>query len=161
MWSTTSSDRLSGFWADTAGQAIADSKGCYVFALANGGSHKPIYVGKTTRTFKSECFEYHKLEKVRDGLWNDSAKRPVKGTLVLFFFEYQSTVGKPNARVIEELETFLIATSAERNPDNLQNDRKAKNTVYYSIPGVINSPRGKPSDAALSVRQLLGLEKRS
>jgi hypothetical protein len=53
----------------------------------------------------------------------------------------------------------LIGACVRRNPGNLQNDREAKNTVYYGVSGVVNSTAGKPSDAALYVRNLLGLDR--
>jgi hypothetical protein len=99
------------FWSDVAGDALGDSKGCYIFALANGNSYQPIYVGKTSRSFRSECFEAHKREKVRDGMWDEAARRGRRGHLVLFLFEYPGSKGKLNRRVIDELETFLIGRS--------------------------------------------------
>ena len=150
-------DRLADFWNNTAGEAMASSKGCYIFALENGHSYRPIYVGKTTGTFRSECFADHKLRKVGNGLWDPSSRQPMRGTLVIFFFEYQDSRGRVNTRVIDALETFLIGACAKRNPRNLQNDRNAQNTVYYDIPGVINSGPGKPSKSATHARNLLGL----
>lgn len=61
------------FWENEETDNFANCKGCYVFANASGTGFSPIYVGKTNKTFKKECFQAHKKTKLDEYL-NDVGK---------------------------------------------------------------------------------------
>lgn len=42
---------------------ISEKKGVYVFANKVSHGFKPIYVGMTKVSFKTECFQSHKIKK--------------------------------------------------------------------------------------------------
>lgn len=54
-------DDLSSFWS-LVGVGLRNAKGCYVFGIrtSGGSSVYPWYVGRTLKSFKSECFQFHK-----------------------------------------------------------------------------------------------------
>ena len=57
-------------------------RGCYVFAKSAGGGFCPIYVGRATKSFKQECFSYHKIAQHYAPALSDMGK----GRTVMFFF---------------------------------------------------------------------------
>src|SRR5690348_10405192 len=60
---------------------VRTRKGVYVFATKPGRSHKPWYVGKTTKTFESEAFADHKMSRYRKVL----LKKIERGRPEMFF----------------------------------------------------------------------------
>lgn len=68
------------FWKNEKISEFAQCKGCYVFANASGPGFTPIYVGKTNKSFKTECFQSHKKTKL-DGFLKDKGK----SSLQIFF----------------------------------------------------------------------------
>jgi hypothetical protein len=63
------------FWDEHSD--IADSKGCYVFAMKASKGSKPVHVGQATKSFRQETFETHKREKLNDALANQKKGKPV------------------------------------------------------------------------------------
>lgn len=142
------SDSARKFWEDKA--ELAKSCGCYVFGFRASKGYKPFYVGKATKNFKQEVFAPHKLNKIYEALAQQK-----KGTLVLFFVRYQKSKGKINRLAIGEVETFLIQSGLEANP-NLLNDRSTS-VEKWAIKGIIRSGRGQPSSPAQDLKQCLKL----
>jgi len=115
---TRTGDYNKSFWTqvDDAKAGLSRACGCYVFALKNGSSLKPWYVGKAERqAFHEECFSPAKRLIFNDVL----LKR--NGTPLLFFLPRltpKRKLCKPTAwklRDIEFLETMLIGIALEQN----------------------------------------------
>lgn len=132
--------------------ALADRRGCYVFAMRAGGGITPTYVGKATKTFKKECFTSHKLGKCNETLVDYE-----RGTLVAFFVLAPRRQGRPAERQIGLVEEFLINAAVAANPDllNVKGTKKAD----WAIGGVIRAGRGRPSGAASSFRSAMRLRR--
>lgn len=128
--------------------------GCYIFAVPRKYGAKgllPIYVGKATKTFGCECFTPDKITKINDYLLNNPTSK-----LFLFLIKHPDQRGKTNARIIHNMEKDLTRLAVTRNP-SLINKKNIK-PAEWSIAGVIRSDRGKPSNHALKMRELLGLD---
>lgn len=131
---------------------VADSKGCYVFAMKAAKGSKPVYVGQATQSFRQETFETHKREKLNDVLANRK-----KGKLVVYFVCLEISRGKTNKLAIDNAETFLIQVSRIANPE-LLNKQKAK-VETWSIAGIIRSPKGPTHKSASLLRRCLKLDR--
>ena len=55
-------------WKEKNFSRYADKKGCYVFANAVTRGSTPIYVGRTNKSFKQECFATAKKAMLNDFL---------------------------------------------------------------------------------------------
>jgi hypothetical protein len=143
-------DDASAFWDQPLGARVEDRIGCYVFAIA-GGSGTPWYVGKTTRSFRKECFQDHKLLR-----YNEALSLSPKGKPVLFFLAYRARPGKPPRTAFKELEDFLIDAARAQNSE-LTNYGRDEGQPAWEIAGVISTSPGKPSKAARSFRRMIGL----
>lgn len=131
-------------------------RGCYVFAIrtggkgATGGTMKPWYVGKATKTFSQECFADHKLTK-----YNECLAMTKKGTPVLFLVTAPKGKGKPPTNLIAELEAFLIQAAMAQN-ENILNVKGTK-TPRWAIHRVTEPGKGKPPKSAFQFRKTMGL----
>lgn len=141
------SESLSAFW-DSSG--VARRRGCYLFAVRASKGIRPVYVGRATKNFKQEVFTPHKLEKYQRCLADTN-----KGTPVLFFLMSPTKKGKPNVKVIRELEDYLIQTAVSRNPELL--NVKGTEREDWGIAGVLRGGSGKPSKGALAFKKTMGL----
>jgi hypothetical protein len=137
------------FWEGQT--SLAAQKGCYVFAIQAGKGFRPIYVGKTKRSFERECFADHKIASH----YQPAIVNTGKGTPVVFFLVPRARRGKLNQRVLGDLETFLIQVASAKNPElsNIQKRTEAR----WGIPGVIRGGKGKPAQAARKLRSAVGL----
>lgn len=136
------------FWE--AHPNVANRRGCYVFAMRAGRGFRPVYVGKAVKqTFSSECFAAHKTGEH----YNPALLDTLKGTPVMFFVALPAGRGKPNAKRIADLESFLIQLGVARNPD-LSNIR-GRSEKQWSIRGVVRGKRGKPSASAAALKGML------
>lgn len=151
---------LKKFWAavnETLEEGLPDAIGCYIFSVKSGMRPRPWYVGLAARqSFRRECFTAHKLRHYSDAL------AETQGVPYLTFLA-KCTPGnsfakpsKKRQRDIEELEKMLIANALTRNPD-LLNVRDTKLLREMVVPGLLNTPRGKPTSATSSFKKLLGL----
>lgn len=142
-------ESLSDFW--THHRALAAKRGCYVFAIRAARGYTPIYVGKSTKTFKQECFTHHKLEH-----YNRALADYLKGTPVLFFVAGTTGRGRANAKAIGEIERYLITLGEVANPNlsNVQNRSRER----WGIRGVVRSGKGKRSKSAAAFRRLMDLK---
>ena len=141
---------IAEFWE--CNDSMQDKVGCYVFGLQAGGGFKPMYVGKTTKSFKQECFSLHKLLKFADALINK-----LKGKPVMFFVVLQQKnkiVSKEAIASIDEVESYLIQAGFVANK-GLLNDKKTSKP--WSIKGIVRGGMGKPSIAANNLKQCLKL----
>ena len=115
-----------------------------------GRGFRPIYVGKAVKqTFGKECFAPHKTGEH----YNPALLDTLKGTPVIFFVALPAHRGKPNAKRIADLESFLIQLGVARNPD-LSNIR-GRTEKQWSIKGVVRGRRGKPSASATALKRML------
>jgi len=141
------SQDIKAFWASNSD--FAAERGCYIFAFRASKGFKPIYIGKTTKSYKQEAFPSHKLSKYAMGFSEQK-----RGTAVMFFVCAERNRGRVNAVAIDELESFLIQSGLDANP-NLANDRKTE-IEAWTVSGLVRS-RGKPSSAASALRKCLSL----
>ena len=142
------------FW-DTPGelQSLKGRYGVYVFGIRAGRGYKPLYVGKATKSYHQECFNQANRHKYLEALADQA-----KGTPVMFLVCHPVQKGRKNEKEIEQIETFLIQISAQKNPA-LQNVRK-KTGPGWSIKGVIRGPRGKPTAAEREFKRAVGYERK-
>ena len=136
------------FWMHN--ESFAAGVGCYVFAFRAARGYKPIYIGKTRRTFQQEVFTDHKVRK-----YNAALADQIRGTGVLFFVTLDKTKGPVNKRAIDEAESYLIQSGLVANSD-LANDQKVK-TPSWNIKGVIRGGRGAIPKPAKELRRCLNL----
>lgn len=148
------------FWesVDTTCPGLPDACGVYVFVVKARRGALPWYVGLTTkRNFKNEAFGAHQVNHYNAAV---AGKTGVKAQL--YFLAKKTPVGrfaKPSSnshKDVEFLETLMFGIALNRN----RNLRNAKNTKFLKsicVPGVINSPQGKPDKAERSLKGALGL----
>ena len=139
------------FWATSELAGLATERGCYVFALVTrGGGIKPLYVGQTRGDFKGECFDYHKLVILNDGIRRQS------GRLVLYLVKHEkSGHGRISGSDLTDLEHRLIGLAYKQNP-NLLNVKGTKGRPPAVIRGIDKPHRGSPSDAEKDFKRLIG-----
>jgi hypothetical protein len=141
--------RCPDFW--DAHPTIATRFGCYVFAIRAGKGITPVYVGKTTRSFDGECFAIHKIACH----YTPALARKGRGTPVMFFLVPRARRGKPNTRIIKDLETFLIQVASAKNP-SLSNV-KERQEARWGISGVLRGGKGKPGKPARAFKTSVGM----
>ncbi|MDA0219971.1 MAG: hypothetical protein O3B22_10395 [Proteobacteria bacterium] len=139
--------KLPNLWAkvEEVEEGLSYAYGCYFFCIQNK-ILKPWYVGKTISGFRTECFQHHKLNLYTEATDN-------KGRPVLFLLPRRTPKGKlswqsTGAAAIEvsSVESLLIGMGLSCNPSIL-NVRGTKLLRQVQIPGVLNSPRGRPNRA--------------
>ena len=138
-------ENIKTFWEDNS--TVAQQVGCYVFAIRAGRGMRPWYVGQATASFKQEVFAPDKLNK-----YDQCLRKIGKGSPIMFFVSYPTKQGATNRKHIDELETFLIQTAHVINKD-LRNVHGKKEPMW-SITGVTRSGKGKPSNSAVTFRNL-------
>lgn len=137
------------FWKNENVSEFAQCKGCYVFANASGPGFTPIYVGKTNKSFKSECLQSHKKAKL-DGFLNDKGK----SSLQIFFIVLENL--KNYVDEIYACESLLIQKCKKVNPKIL-NERKLQEP--FVIEGVHGSKsQGKPTTAVSKFKKCLNIK---
>ena len=133
---------------------LRNGTGCYLFAVRAARGIKPWYVGQSKGPFENECFALHKQAIYREAM-DDIAS----GTPVLFLIARRTTTGKLSRRVAEAearfVEQRLIDDANKANPQ-LKNSHNTRFVRNLEIPGVMNSPRGQPSDAVQALKVALG-----
>ncbi len=143
------------FWqsVEDAQQGLQNAIGCYIFAIRAGRGTKPLYVGKTERSFRQEAWQPGKLLLFSKHL--DSRKR---GTPVLFLIAKQTSRGRfaKNSRSIKALEEMLIGTCLLRN-HRLLNKKEINRFLKIEVPGFMNESRGARSAPAKELAKLLGV----
>ena len=154
-----SKEALSEFWSmvNETFPGLPDAVGCYIFATKAGPGITPWYVGQTKKSFRGECFQDHKKKtyhKVCDR---------IKGTPVLILVARCTPNGKLaklrlNEREADFVEQLLISKALSKNND-LANTKNTSFVKEIMLPGVLNSPKGKPSKGSRLLRSVLGTKK--
>ncbi|GAB5453189.1 MAG: hypothetical protein Hals2KO_35170 [Halioglobus sp.] len=141
-------DGIPMFWEKH--KPLASHKGCYVFGIRAGRGYTPIYVGKATKSFRQECFTYHKLSHYHRCLIDYA-----RGTPVMFFVVLPSSRGRTNNSVISDVEGYLIALGETANPrlSNVQGRSNEK----WGIRGVVRGGKGKTNSAVSDFKTMMGL----
>ena len=152
---TFASDALADFWSDIESTRFGLSLGvgCYLFAVRAARGIKPWYVGQTKNAFKKECFTDNKKNIYRDVMENRQS-----GTPLIFLVARTTPKGKLSKSVSEREAGFVeqklmhaaIATNAKLY--NIHNTTFVKTLI---IPGILNSPKGKPTTAVESFKLTL------
>jgi hypothetical protein len=139
------------FWKDSETKPLAKERGCYLFAIQAARGFRPVYVGKTKKSFEKECFTYHKIAQ-----HYTPALDIAKGTPVLFFVVLDKKKGPVNNRAISQVESFLIHNAVAKNPElsNVHGTKKEE----WSITGVIRGGKGKCPQPAKLFRRAMGLK---
>jgi hypothetical protein len=139
------------FWNSSTTGPLAKERGCYLFAIRAAKGFRPIYVGKTQKSFAKECFTYHKIADHYTPALADCGR----GTPVLFFIILDKKKGPLNNKAISQVETFLIQNAVAKNPElsNVQGTKKEE----WSITGVIRGGKGKATQPAKLFRKAMGL----
>lgn len=139
------------FWEQPEAGRFAKGRGCYLFAIRAAKGFRPIYVGRTKKSFEKECFTYHKIADHYQPALADTGK----GTPVMFLITLEGGKGPINKRAIAQLETFLIQNAVAKNPylSNVQGTKQEE----WGIVGVIRGGKGKVSAATKLFRKAMGL----
>ncbi len=142
------------FWteANAVASGLANARGCYVFAVRAKRGTLPWYVGRTNRSFSAESLGAHQINHYNQAIAGKIGVAPL-----LFLIAKQTDNGRfakavrKRGDAIEFLEIFLCGLALQRN----RRLRNSKNTAYprfMSVPGIINSPPGKPTKPARLLR---------
>ncbi len=150
---------LNIFWEqldDALGDELSAGIGCYIFSIRAGKGVLPWYVGLAEKqSFRKECFTHHKITHYNNAI----AAR--KGTPLLTLVAKYTPGGKlvrPTGgghRDVQHLETMLIGNCLGRN-DKLLNVKDTKLLREMVVPGLLNSPKGKPSATVRAFKSLIG-----
>lgn len=151
---------LQEFWGKVDSQYDEDASsgvGCYVFSIRAGKGFLPWYVGLAEKqSFRKECFTPHKINHYNNAI----AAR--KGTPLLTLIPKYTPAGAlsfPNPKGhkdIQQLEIMLLGNCLTRNK-SLLNLRDTKLLREMVVPGLLNSPTGKPANEVQQFKTLLGL----
>lgn len=144
------SPQIKSFWNKAETTHFHRKQGIYVFATRAGKGFQPIYVGKSTKGFKTECFTPHKLAHYAVALSNGD-----KGSPVMFFIAPPGNSNKVPTKAITEIEGLMIQFAASKNPA-LRNKIGTK-TADWSIKGVIRGGTGKKTKTATSFTTMMGI----
>lgn len=145
----TEKSKIEHFWKQCS--EYADKHGCYIFSIKAAKGERPFYVGKASRqSFRNESLSLHKLYVYNLVLGSR------RGTPYLSFVVQDKIKGKWSLTAIDEVEEYLIAQAAARNPE-LSNRRRLPDQ-QWSIRGVVNGGKGKRSLEATAFRTLMGIK---
>ena len=127
-------------------------RGCYVFSLSVPYGYRPAYVGKTVHgTIIKEAFNPSNQLKITRYL-NDIKR--VDGLFISIVHKSSRGWAK-NSDEISELEEWLIANAASKNPELL--NRRSVPKKNWRIKGVENSGVGRPDTMAVEFRSMMGI----
>ena len=150
---------LNTFWdtIDEEYDNLSQACGCYIFATRASKGITPWYIGKAEKqSFIQECFQPHKINHYNEAI----AKKAV--TPLLFLLPKSTNNGnysKPSNnghQDINILETMLIGKAIEKN-SNILNIKGTKIFREMVVPGILNSPQGKPDVSVQAFKQTLGV----
>jgi len=140
------------FWSKAETEPFHKKQGIYVFCTRAGKGFRPVYVGKSSKGFKGECFTSHKLHHYAQALSNGD-----KGKPVMFFIAAAGKINKIPAKTISEIEDLMIQFAIAKNP-NLRNKVGTK-VADWTIKGVVRGGKGKQTKAASAFTTLMGITK--
>ena len=148
---------LASFWerVERERPGLASGAGCYMFAVRAARGIRPWYAGQSKGAFKKECFAHHK-----QGIYRDVMDDLAKGTPVLYLIarlkekkgKLAPSVEKKEADFVERQ---LIRVAWNANPQ-LKNIANTRFLETLQIPGLLNSPRGVPTEAVKNLKIALG-----
>ncbi|MGO9768178.1 MAG: hypothetical protein ACLPSW_01225 [Roseiarcus sp.] len=151
--------KLDKFWAGVENEksGLSSGKGCYLFGIKTSGASSlyPWYVGKTGKSFCSECFQPHKRVIYLESI---SRYERVNAYLLLIprLTEGGALYTGNGATPTSFLENHLIHLGIQANPE-LQNKKNTKLFREVQLPGILNSSVGQPSGATTELRRALRL----
>lgn len=146
-------EKTNDFWISVDEKfPISAKKGVYIFANKVSHGFKPIYVGMTKVSFKKECFQAHKINKLQD--FFDKSQRT---NLVLFFIVKDSNRNAQDDKdIIADVESFFIHQAYMAN-ENLLNDRKKD--PKWSVQDVSGDRTpGQPTMSVQNLKQCLDMD---
>jgi hypothetical protein len=131
-------------------ESCSRSSGLLRFWNSAAKGVRPVYVGKTLRSFEGEVFGYHQRD-----YYNAEVAEIKKGTPVMFFVAYPKGKGAPDRKMIGDVEEFLIQVAVAKNSNlrNVQNRGEKK----WGIRGVIRSGQGKSAGSSVSFKRAVGI----
>ena len=142
---------------DSKDKKLADSHGCYMFALRAGKGYTPWYLGKASKSsLAKEAMNFSNILSY-NGVINSH-----NGTPVLFViahmtpgrkFHKKSTGSGKNA-AIDFLENWLIGKALEKNHE-LINRQQTNFLKNLRVDGIFNARKGKPPPAAKELHRVL------
>ncbi len=139
------------FWNNRDADRIRDERGCYIFGIKARRGAMPYYVGRTTKkSFESECFTDHKINK-----YHKAISRTTMGYPIMFFIVHPIRQGKTNSRQIGGIENFLIKLEVSRNEKHL-NVKNSNVIDDWRISGVTGGR--KPSVSAKKLKKMMGMD---
>ncbi len=129
-----------------------NARGCYVItARGPNRGHTPIYVGKAAkRSLAKECLISRNTVFINETI-NEKQKR----TPCLFLVRQVKKNGKWNESQIGQVEEYLIANAASKNP-NLKNKQHMPQE-RWRIRGVINARKGESTIASKALKAALNI----
>ena len=122
------SDVGASLWKEKIFSKYADKKGCYVFANAVTRGSTPIYVGRTNKSFKQECFA-----TAKKAMLNDFLAGATKTGLQVYFVLLNNR--KDCSDEIDLCETLLIQKCKKANPNLLNVKKLAEKFTIKSFHG--------------------------
>lgn len=150
------------FWDKVRNQdgnrSLPSACGCYLFAVREAKGIKPWYVGLTKRlTFEKECFAAPKIN-----IYNEVLAGQKRDVPLLFLIAKRAPKGQFSKRAsgknghadIAYLENILIGAALDKNA-GLMNVRKAKLLRKMCVPGLMNTPPGKPTKSEKEFKRAL------
>jgi hypothetical protein len=146
VWGQVESEKL----------GLQDAIGIYILALKSGKSNPiPWYVGKTDSGFRKRLTR-------RRRLFQALSKRSVHGEIMLFLLARRTAREKfvrpkdagNGLTSIEKLETMLIGSCLNRNPE-LLNMKKMSHFKGLRVPGYMNDNGQSNTKPAIQLRKML------
>ncbi len=158
-----SREALNKFWSDIdekhsrfSNPRLSEARGCYIFAIRASKGIRPWYVGQTKKSFKDECFQHQKKNHYHDVINNIGKGTPVMIIVARHTSEKKTKLSKSlPPREADFVEQLLISQALSAN-SKLVN---TKNTAFIKkirIPGVLNSPTGKPGPGSRLLSSVVG-----
>ncbi|MEF3083063.1 hypothetical protein V3391_12690 [Luteimonas sp. SMYT11W] len=151
---------LQSFWQKVDslyGEDASSGVGCYVFSIRAGKGILPWYVGLAEKqSLRKECFTPHKINHYNNAI---AARKGTPLLTVIPKYTPKWSLSSPNPsghRDIQQLEVMLIGNCLTRNK-SLLNLRDTKLLREMVVPGLLNSPKGKPANEVQEFKELLGL----
>ena len=127
------------------------SRGCYVISARSPNGHTPIYVGKAgKRELGKECLIARNV-----GFINEAINEKKRRFPCIFLVRQLKGKGPWNENEIAQVEEYLIANAATKNP-NLKN-RQLLPKEKWRIKGIVKAKKGEANGASSALRKALNI----
>jgi hypothetical protein len=150
---------LNQFWEQldaSLGDELSAGVGCYVFSIRAGKGVLPWYVGRAEKqSFRNECFTHHKITHYNNAI---AARKGTPLLTLVAKYTPGGTLVRPKGvdhPEIRHLETMIIGNCLGRN-EKLLNVKDTKFLRKMVVPGLLNSPKGKPPATVQAFKALIG-----